>query len=322
MVKNSPYHIYFCCNNASYARHYVVLMASILANLKKEARAHFHLIYSGLSQNDLDAFAQMKQVRDCDIEFIQIHESDFSSWTQTAGVRHLTVGAYYRIRIPEYAPKDVSRAVYFDGDIVVDGDISPMWDIDLDGYCVGVVSNGPNNFRKIPESDRYFNSGVILFNLDAIRKTDFRREVDEAYEKSDNGFGDLDQGLLNAALKGRVRFIPFCWNTQTAFLKIKNKFKYKLWTHFKKPVVIHYTNAYKPWSPRCRNPLWRKYYKYLSLTPYRISRFEYFRFSLLHTALQLFYAERNESVEDTWRVQFLFWFQFNLRLKNKGRVAV
>jgi lipopolysaccharide biosynthesis glycosyltransferase len=289
-------------------------MASILANLKKEARASFHLIYSGLQQSDLDAFSQMKQYRDCDIEFIQIQESDFAGWNQTAGIRHLTIGAYYRIRIPEYAPENISRAVYFDGDIVVNGDISPMWDIDLDGYCAGVVPNGPDNLVKACESDRYFNSGVILFNLDAIRKIDFRREVDEAYKKSGDGFGDLDQGLLNATLKGRVRFIPFCWNTQTAFFKIKNKVKYKLWTQFKKPVVIHYTNAYKPWSVKCRNPLWRKYYKYLSLTPYRISKLEYLLFSLRHTALLLFNLERNESVKGVWRVKFLFWFQFNIRL--------
>ncbi|MFA5322578.1 MAG: glycosyltransferase family 8 protein [Smithella sp.] len=314
MEQNPTYHIYFCCNNASYARHYVVLMASVLANLAKEARASFHLVYSGLQQSDLDAFSQMKRYRDCDVEFIQIHESDFADWSQTAGIKHLTVGAYYRIKIPEYTPKDISRAVYFDGDIVVDGDISPMWDIDLNGYCAGVVPNGPDNLVKDNESDRYFNSGVILFNLEAIRKTDFTREVDEAYKKSGNGFCDLDQGLLNATWKNRVRFIPFCWNTQTAFLKIKNKFKYKLWRHLKKPVVIHYTNAYKPWSIKCRNPLWRKYYKYLSLTPYRISRIEYLLFSLRHAALQMFNAERNGSVRGVWRVQFLFWFQFNVRL--------
>ena len=314
MEQKLPYHIYFCCNNASYARHYVVLMASILANLAKGARASFHLIYSGLLPSDLDAFTQMKQYRNCDVEFVQIHESDFAAWNQTAGIKHLTVGAYYRIKIPEYASRDVSRAIYFDGDIIVDGDISPMWDIDLDGYCAGVVPNGPDDLIKTKESDRYFNSGVILFNLDAIRNTDFKREVDEAYKKSGNGFGDLDQGLLNATWKGRVRFIPFCWNTQTAFLKIKNKFKYKLWRHLRKPVVIHYTNAYKPWSLKCKNPLWRKYYKYLSLTPYRISRVKYLLFSLRHATQQVFNVERKENARHSWRVQFLFWFQFNVRL--------
>lgn len=313
MDKKMPYHIYFCCNNASYARHYVVLMASILANLAKDARASFHLIYSGLLPSDLEAFTQMKQYRDCDVEFIRICESDFAAWNQTAGIKHLTVGAYYRIKIPEYAPKDISRAVYFDGDIIVDGDISPLWDIDLDGYCAGVVPNGPDDLFKTKESDRYFNSGVILFNLDAIRNTDFKREVDEAYKKSGNGFYDLDQGLLNATWKSRVRFIPFCWNTQTAFLKIKNKFKYKLWRYLRKPVVIHYTNAHKPWSLKCKNPLWRKYYKYLSLTPYRISRLKYLLFSLRHATLQVFNVERNEGIKYAWRVQFLFWFQFNVR---------
>ena len=309
------YHIYFCCNNALYARHYVVLMASILANLAKEARPSFHLIYSGLSPSDLDAFSQMKQYRECDVEFIPIQESDFDGWNQTAGIKHLTVGAYYRIRIPEFVPQNSDRAVYFDGDIIVDGDIAPMWAIDLNGYCAGAVPNGPDDLVKTNEADRYFNSGVIIFNLDAIRKTHFKRDVDDAYQKSENGFYDLDQGLLNATWKGRVRFLPFCWNTQTAFLKIKNRLKYKLWRHLKKPIVIHYTNAHKPWSLKCKNPLWRKYYKYLSLTPYRISGLEYLLFNLRHAALQVFNAERNESVRGTWRVQLLFWIQFNVRLR-------
>ena len=224
-MNNSPLHIYFCCNNALYAKHYVVLLASILSNLAKESRASFHLIYSGLAQEDLNAFLKMKQLRDYDVEFIQIKESDFAGWTQSTGIKHLTVGVYYRIVIPEYAPPDASRAVYFDGDIIVDGDISPMWEIDLNGYCAGVTPDGPDDLLKTKESERYFSSGVIIFNLDEIRKTDFKCEVDRTYKESKGGFGDLDQGLLNAVWKGRVRFIPFCWNTQTAFLKIKNKLK-------------------------------------------------------------------------------------------------
>jgi len=305
-------HIYFCCNNASYARHYVVLMVSILANLAKEARASFHLIYSGLSQGDLDAFTQMKQYRECDLDFIQVKESDFSHWNQDAGIKHLTVGAYYRIKIPELAPSDVARAVYFDGDIVVDGDISPLWEIDLKGYSAGVVFNGPDNLKKNPD-DYYFNSGMIVFNLDEIRAGNFKQEVEKAYTTSGNrGFCDLDQGLLNATWKERVRYLPFTWNLQTACLKVKNRFQYKLGAFLKKPVVLHYTGAHKPWSPRCKNPLWKKYFKYLQFTPYRISFGEYLLFNLQRLRYGLYSSECLG--EGRWRIQFFFIFQITVHI--------
>ena len=306
-------HIYFCCNNAEYARHYVVLMASILANLAKEARANFHLIYSGLSQSDLDAFTQMKQYRDCDVDFIQVNESDFSHWNQTAGIKHLTVGAYYRTKIPELAPAHISRAVYFDGDIIVDGDISPLWEIDLNGYCAGVVFNGPDNLKKTSPDDYYFNSGMIVFNLDEIRKGNFKQEIDAAYATSGNsGFGDLDQGLLNATWKGRVRFLPFRWNLQTACLKLKNRFKYNLWLHLKNPVVLHYTGGHKAWSPRCKNSLWQKYFKYRKLTPYRMSTSDYVLLNFRRLKYRLYSVEPLGARK--WRIQFLFFFQITVNV--------
>ena len=97
---------------------------------------------------------------------------------------YTSVAGFYRLLIPEILNE--SRAIYLDADIIVNLDISELWSIDLGNFPIAAtpqifsVPNEMLNEIKIGndiriDSDQidpndYFNSGVLLFDLDKLRK--------------------------------------------------------------------------------------------------------------------------------------------------------
>lgn len=61
---------------------------------------------------------------------------DMSGRVPDAYFGSFSIGSLYRIMIPELLP-EYSTALYLDCDIIVQNDLSPLFDIDLDGYLLG-----------------------------------------------------------------------------------------------------------------------------------------------------------------------------------------
>jgi lipopolysaccharide biosynthesis glycosyltransferase len=90
----------------------------------------------------------------------------------------LTRGAVYRLMIPDVLSQD--KAIYLDGDIVVDMDIAELWAVDMAKRCVAVVRDldrqywGKAHWERVRHigvsPELYFNSGVIVMNLTLIRQ--------------------------------------------------------------------------------------------------------------------------------------------------------
>lgn len=94
----------------------------------------------------------------------------------------LSLAAYYRLFIP-YLMKDYRKVLYIDGDTVVLEDPAVLYGTDLTDCYAGVVKDYniirdmSMSFRhhvqqvlQMEHTDVYFNSGVLVLNLDLIRR--------------------------------------------------------------------------------------------------------------------------------------------------------
>jgi lipopolysaccharide biosynthesis glycosyltransferase len=88
---------------------------------------------------------------------------------------------YFRCLLPDVLPPDQKRVVYLDADTMVDGDLGELWGRDLYGDPVGAVRDplgtvsaaiGDWRERGLDGDAGYFNSGVLLIDLDAWRAAD------------------------------------------------------------------------------------------------------------------------------------------------------
>ena len=78
---------------------------------------------------------------------------------------HTTLPTMYRLLLPNLLP-DCDQCVYLDGDIIVTGDISSVFDIDISTYYIGAVRDieaityisNFNYIDKRPDPSGYINA--------------------------------------------------------------------------------------------------------------------------------------------------------------------
>jgi lipopolysaccharide biosynthesis glycosyltransferase len=106
----------------------------------------------------------------------------------------------------------IERVIYLDADILVRGDIKPLWDVDLCGKPLAAVQDVgyPLGHEEI-ERGPYFNAGVLLMDLTQIRKgTEELERI--ATKMKDSKYRDQD--VLNVYFKDQWAYLRLEWNAQ------------------------------------------------------------------------------------------------------------
>ncbi|CAN6691255.1 unnamed protein product [Malus baccata var. baccata] len=187
---------------------------------------------------------------------------------------------HIRIHLPELFP-GLDKIVFLDDDIVVQTDLSPLWDIEMNGKVNGAVEtcNGEDDFVMSKRYRSYLNFshplisknfdpnacawayGMNIFDLDAWRKTNISFTYHHWLEqnlKSDLSLwqlGTLPPGLI--AFHGHVQVIDPFWHMLGLGYQENTSY-----ADVKSAGVIHYNGRAKPWLeiafPKLR-PFWAKY---------------------------------------------------------------
>ena len=279
-------HVAYCLDDG-YAEPTCVSMASMLANTK--SNVHFHVIYSRLSDNNKAKLSILSE-RFSHGNFT-FHEFVYDNKGFETGSTYLTAETYYRFYLPVILP-DLERIIYIDGDTVVNGDISKLWNTDLGKHTVGVMVDSMSEEMKernkvigFNKDDLYFNAGIMLIDLKKFAKYDFIKQIStiipELYEKLKkvSGLWAADQELLNYRFNAdkSALFLPIIYNfmdrSYDYFCSIPFRYgcyELKDWAlAYSNPVIIHY-NSSKPFPLNGFKSSyhWRLYYKYKELTPF------------------------------------------------------
>jgi lipopolysaccharide biosynthesis glycosyltransferase len=187
--------------------------------------------------------------------------------------------AWYRVLLPELLG-DVSRVLYLDADTVVLRPIEPLWATDLKGQVAGVVMNpmypflDPGFMRKLglKSPDEYFNSGVLLLDLDRWRAENLSRQLLDfvAIHGADQQWPD--QNALNVVLYGRCILLEPIWNAQNVYfdlqpqqLPIPRDQAERIRTT---PAIVHFIAPYKPLDYLCKHPFRMNHLQHLAQTPW------------------------------------------------------
>jgi len=160
--------------------------------------------------------------------------------------RHLSRAAYLRLYMDQLAELDpIDRVLYTDCDVTFIADPWKLLSTDLKAGPVAAAYDlrylPDTSYRaRLPMSDgaAYFNSGVMLFDLAAIRATgDLEAARTFALEHPDLCVAH-DQDALNVAFQGRWQVMDWRWNAVSLNADLLNK----------PPFIRHFTGR-KPWHP-------------------------------------------------------------------------
>jgi len=264
------------CTDAQYLQHVAVCLTSILVN---NPHLFFDVVIVRRATEQLDE----QKLRRSLARFpnhslrLQVFSAPASRVLPLNPRAHYTVDTWTRLWVEEFFSAEVGRVLYLDGDTVVVGDISPLWNVDLGGALLGTVDipgsdRGVGHLGLRPE-DGYFNAGVLLIDLKQWRES---RAMDTVLGYVDahpeQMARDVDQEALNACFHARKKRLDYKWNVVWSFFwdpTVLPLARDEIEEIYRDARIIHFNINPKPWSYFCYHPRRAEYEKYLRMTEWR-----------------------------------------------------
>lgn len=257
----------------NYTQHLGVMLYSLFKNHLSDEKLDVYIIDGGVSPENKYKLEGIGKEFNTPLKFLKIDKKIYQNFKIS---HHLTHSTYYRISIPELLDPSIKRVIYLDCDLIFKEDISKLWEVNISEYFMAAVENPKFNRYadlQMPINSKYFNSGVMLMNLEKCRQYDISSKVLKFIENNLNKIILWDQDGLNAILCNKWKELPPKWNQQTIMFEIDinetNFNKEEFMEAIINPSIIHYTTSSKPWHYMNEHPLKNEYYKYLKKTPWR-----------------------------------------------------
>ena len=250
-----------------------ILLTSLAVNNPDETICLW-LIHSGIPEEALAVVRRQCAAYGYTFSPIQIDESLFQNAPVT---KQYPQEMYYRLLAPHLLPEEVKRVLYLDPDTLVINPIRPLWETELGGRLFAAaahtgkteLANGVNQLRLGTACD-YYNSGVLLINLEAGRHAIRPQALFDYVALHRRELLLPDQDILNALYSEQI--LPLedvLWNYDARnyssyFLRSGGVYDMK-WV-MEHTAILHFCGKAKPWKPKYAHRFGILYQHYAQLT--------------------------------------------------------
>ena len=232
-----------------YTKYVGTVIQSILENT--QSKVCFHIFHD----ETLTEYNRLKLLETAGrfgsyIQFHKLNAEDFMS--ENKWVSYYTIGAMFRLIMPRVL-KNHKKIIYLDADLLFHRDIKELWNIDISNYSLAakkdiIFDNGIHLPKFIQEGhvskDRYFNSGVLLMNLEKIREKGDLLEMTHEFLRKYPRTSLPDQDALNYYLNSSTLLLDESWNVPTQYEKQKTvKISENVVYHFMGQPFIDFYNT-------------------------------------------------------------------------------
>ncbi len=259
MTNTQKKHIVFISDD-NYAMPTIVAATSLYANKNESTCYTVHILCSSVSESNLKAMKRLSRP-DFDVD-VRIMNDILKYEDLDIETLHVSSAALYKFDIANIF-SDLDKILYLDGDILVQKDLSDLFEADISSYYAAVVKDykpmtydPPQTERLgIPKHTAYFNSGVMLMNLCKLRNDNIYDKLINYRKTGVNFF--MDQDALNVVFREQVLYLPLQYNVMSSVMghfsgKLLKKY-YGLNTSDKEKIygdasIVHLCTKYKPWD--------------------------------------------------------------------------
>lgn len=113
---------------------------------------------------------------------------------------NITEATMLRLYIPELI--QVDRLLYLDIDILVNMELSPIYNMDLGSKGIALKDSIHESWKKGKTNKISGNCGVIMMSVDILRKNDFTNKCLKDFNSGKYGYSLHDQDLINIYCDG------------------------------------------------------------------------------------------------------------------------
>lgn len=183
---------------------------------------------------------------------------------------------------PDVVHEKWDKAIYLDSDLLVESSLSHLWNKSFDeaavlavqDYVAPFVSMGLGNYDDLgfsPETP-YFNTGVLVLNLQRWRREGIRNNAFTNLREYKNYVTCADQDCLNMTLADDWQPLDLRWNVtldSDGFFQwapessVKKELRSRFEELFYNPHIHHFADPHKPWELDHPHPAQFRWYRYL-----------------------------------------------------------
>lgn len=274
-----------CSTDKTFVPYCGIMLTSLLLNNQNININIYVIIGDNVTDEDTEILNKQVLKYNQKILFIKLDSEQYKFCPIRRGDK-VSLAAYYRILAPEILPKEINKVLYLDCDIIINGDLKPFYNMDIENYSCAAVFD-PIAYREdeyirlgYPKSLSYFNSGVLLMNLEYWRDNNITKQCIDFIRKYPERVIWHDQDVLNYVLRESKYLVDITYNFQSQFM-----YKKKIWGRLDQstekriqevleegPVIIHYANTDKPWINRSLHPYVCFYKFYKNKSPWKNER--------------------------------------------------
>ncbi len=244
-------------SDTNYAPFYGIMLTSLFESNRDCLFDVYFLTDKTLSESDTEKFKKLATSYNANIIIIPVDVDLVKTFPE---VSHIKLPAYYHLSLSNLLPESVHKIIYLDGDIIVNGDVRPLWNVDLTDYACAQVVNctffDDDYYNRLEYNKKwsYYNNGVAVYNVDCLRKIGFSDAAIRYINENKDKVYWMDQDVENALLHEKMLSLPITYNYQTLFLHhsdwdyYDDAFRKRVMAVAPNPVIIHYCGHLKPWE--------------------------------------------------------------------------
>lgn len=235
----------FFSTDDQYIPYLDIALASLIENASKEYQYQIIVLNTGLRPENIEKI-KMNERFGFSIDFIDISAALEDIKSHFKNVYHFSIVTYYRLFIPSLFPQ-YKKIVYLDCDLVVLGDISELYHIDLGENIIAAAPEqfvqNTAEFRTYAEKalgldpDGYVNAGVLVMDLEKFRTNEIEKKFVQMITEYGFDLLDPDQAYLNYLCSGKILTLLNGWNKEPMPLVCEGKKN-----------IVHYALYKKPWQ--------------------------------------------------------------------------
>jgi len=258
--------------DANYLTYLNVMLASLLAH-NPDSSFDVYLLHSSICEEDVTETRKILGQRN---RLILIDAGNVGVENAPTSSRY-PYEIYYRIFAAKYLPENLDRILYLDPDIIVNGSIRELYELEMDNHFfaaashIGKALRAVNGIRLNMEEDApYINSGVMLMNLEVLRWEQNYEDVFEFIEKRKKLLMLPDQDIISSLYGSRILALdPYRYNMTERLYRMHSPFDRSMTLDWVRDnaVIIHYCGRNKPWKENYAGSLNVFYQEALKLLP-------------------------------------------------------
>ena len=256
-----------------YSPYLKVALKSLILNKDKDSIYNIYILCIDLNKKIKQELKQFEQDK-VKINTVALKKSMLKKEGKfKTNLHYVSDVDYFKFFLSEIF-KDFDKILYLDSDILVLGDLSSLYNTDIQDKYIAAVKR--YNFRGNRKKDDY-NCGVMLFNIQKYRKDNIVQKLINA--KNNDKDGRSSQYSFNSVIKLKdVKLISPIYNNN-AYTEDEDFIKYnfkKTYSPFldninnlleldKNTIIVHYIGADKPWHKNSNSRFKEKWWEYSKL---------------------------------------------------------